>query len=184
MAERGIAPAAEAAVGAFLQRLARCLALFGGVVLAALALMTVASIIGRAFIWAGLGPVPGDFELVQAGCAVAVFSFLPWCQINRGHVSVDIVVDRFSPRKRAFFALLGDIALATAAILIAWRLYFGLLDKLAYGEETYILGMPVWYGYALSIIGAILFSIVAVYTVWRGFNEMISGQPQQSAGAH
>ncbi len=184
MAERGIAPVAEAATGAFLETLARWLALCGGVVLAAMALMTVASILGRALIWAGLGPVPGDFELVQTGCAIAVFSFLPWCQIKRGHVSVDILVNQFRPRAQAIFALLGDVALTVAAILIAWRLYDGMRDKLAYGEETFILAMPVWYGYALSLVGAVLFAIVALYTVWRGVNETISGQPHHGAGAH
>jgi len=62
-------------------------------------------------------------------------------------------------------------------------------DKLGFGykpfsvEETFILGMPTWYGYALGTIGAILFSIVSVYTVWRSVNEMLaSGKSTGSNG--
>jgi len=39
-------------------------------------------------------------------------------------------------------------------------------------ETTFILGMPTWYGYALGVVGAVLFSIVSVYTVWRDINEL------------
>ena len=56
-----IAPAAQAATGRMLTRIARALAYFGGVILAGIALMTVASITGRALVWAGLGPM-ADLE--------------------------------------------------------------------------------------------------------------------------
>lgn len=175
MASSGIAPGAEAAVGLWVERLARWLALFGGLVLAGLALMTVASIIGRAFIFAGLSPVRGDYELVQMGCAIAVFSFLPWCQLNRGHVTVDVIVDRFPARARAFLTLLGDVALFAAAVLIAWRLWLGVNDKRSYGEETYELGLQLWWGYGAAMVGAALFAVVAGYTAWRSLNEMLRG---------
>ena len=70
--------------------LARTLALLGGVVLVAMTLVTVVSIIGRAMISFGFGPVPGDYELIEAGAAFAVFAFLPWCQLMRGHATVDV----------------------------------------------------------------------------------------------
>ena len=89
----GLAPDLEARVGAVLETCAKWLALSGGVLLAGLALLTVSSVLGRAFIFIGLGPIKGDYELVEMGCAIAVFSFLPWCQLKRGHVTVDIVVD-------------------------------------------------------------------------------------------
>lgn len=175
MASTGIAPAAEAAVGVWVERLARWLALAGGVVLAALALMTVVSILGRAFIFIGLSPVKGDYELVQMGCAVAVFSFLPWCHLNRGHVTVDVLVERFPARAQAALTLLGDVALLAAAGLIAWRMQLGLADKLSYNEETYELGMPLWWGYGAAMVGAALFAVVAVFVVWRSLNALLRG---------
>ncbi|MEM7544147.1 MAG: TRAP transporter small permease [Pseudomonadota bacterium] len=176
MSEAGLAPDAERAVGNALEKAAYWLALFGGVILAAMALVTVASVIGRAFIFAGLSPIRGDYELVQMGCAIAVFSFLPWCQIKRGHVTVDIFVSGMSKRLQLFWELLGNIALATAAILIAWRLWLGTADKFSYGEETYELGLSVGWGYGLSMIGAILFAVAATYTVWRSVNELMRGE--------
>lgn len=55
---------------AFIYRLSRWAAIVGGIVLVALTLMIVASITGRALIGLGLGPVPGDFELVEMGTGV------------------------------------------------------------------------------------------------------------------
>ncbi|MFN3259045.1 MAG: TRAP transporter small permease [Pikeienuella sp.] len=180
---QGIAPGAEAALGRIFDRIAQALALLGGVTLAAVALMSVGSIGGRALSGFGLGPILGDFELVQVGCAVAVFSFLPLCVMRRGNVTVDIVVDLFPNRLRAFFSLVGDAAIVAAAWLIASRLWLGMLDKRSYGEETFILGMPVWWGYAASMAGAGFFLVVAVYAFWRGLNAMLRGA-REAGGAH
>ena len=185
----GIAPETEARVGAFLESCAKWLAYAGGALLAALALITVASVLGRAFIFIGLGPIKGDYELVEMGCAIAVFAFMPWCQLKRGHVTVDLFVDMMPMRVTLLFALLGNVALAAAATLIAWRLGAGLNEKLPQKwvgffefeknwavEETYELALPFWIGYAFAMIGAALFAIVALYTVWRSVNEAAAGQ--------
>ena len=130
-------------------------------------------------------------EADPAGCAVAVFAFLPWCQLKRGHVSVDILTDLFPRGVQDFLALVGDIAIMLCSVVIAWRLWMGLgervtwfsqpvRDVLGFGfkpfavETTFILGMPVWYGYALGFIGAMLFALVSIYTVWRSFNILSS----------
>ncbi len=175
-ATAGIAPALEARVGRAVGGVCRLLALAGGVVLTALALMTVVSIVGRGFSFAGLGPVPGDFELVEAGCAVAVFAFLPWCQYRRGHVTVDIFISRLPGRFQALLAMIGNVALSLVACLIAWRLWFGMLDKFSYGETTMILGMKLGYAYAAAVPGAAFFAVVCLYTVWRSLNETIRGR--------
>ncbi|MDP2401107.1 MAG: TRAP transporter small permease subunit, partial [Actinomycetota bacterium] len=75
----------------WIYRVARWTALFGGIVLVALTLMVVASVAGRALIGVGLGPVPGDFELVEVGVGIAIFFFMPWCYLRGGHATVDLL---------------------------------------------------------------------------------------------
>lgn len=171
----GLAPLLEARLGRVIGAVSRWLALAGGVILTGLALMTVVSIAGRSLSFAGLGPVPGDFELVEAGCAVAVFAFLPWCQYRRGHVTVDIFISRLSPRLQAVLAMVGNAALSAVACFIAWRLWFGMIDKFSYGETTMILGMKLGYAYAAALPGAAFFALVCLYSVWRSLNEAIRG---------
>lgn len=181
-------PDLEQRVGKRLSLITKWLAYCGGLALTSIALITVVSIIGRALIGFGLSPIKGDFELVEIGSAVAIFCFLPWCQLNRGHVTVDILVRTFPPRLEKFLEILGNVAIAAIAIVITWRLWMGMgervtwfsqetRDALGFGykpfsiETTFILGMPTWYGYALGVVGAALFAIVSVYTVWRDINE-------------
>src|SRR6185436_13310533 len=54
-------------------------AMAGGLILLAMAGMTLASVIGRAFF---ARPVPGDVELVQIGTAVCIALFLPYTQLR------------------------------------------------------------------------------------------------------
>lgn len=188
-----IAPRAERAVGRAAAGAARAAAYAGGLLLAGLALMTVASILGRRFSGWGLGAIPGDYELVAHGVALAVFAFLPWCHLARGHVTVDLVIDLLPPRARAAFGLLADALVALAAGIILAQLWRGFGEKLPYGsdglraalgmgarpffpETTYELEIPLWIPYGLAVLLAALFAATALYTVWRSLNWTIRGR--------
>lgn len=188
----GIAVSAEVKVERVMSRMAKAFAYFGGTMLICLAVMTVISTIGRAFVGLqiGLGPIPGDFELVEAGTAVAVFCFMSWCHLNQGHVTVDILADHLPERLNRTLVLIGNILVLMVAFVVAWRLWMGfgeqvtwfdqsLRDVLGFGYKpftnntTYILGMPVWYSYLLSFIGAAFFTIISLFTSWRALNDLL-----------
>jgi TRAP-type C4-dicarboxylate transport system permease small subunit len=188
-----LAPRAEAATGRVIAGVARWLAYGGGVILASVSLMVVISVIGRRLdgIWV-FGPITGDYELVEAGCAIAVFAFLPWCQINRGHVAVDIVVQALPARIKALSGLIGDILLAVAAFIIARQLWLAFGERFPHGSDrlravldmgprpffpqtSYELEIPTWIPYGLCVIGAGLFLVTALYTVWRSLNWTLRG---------
>lgn len=185
-----IAKSAEIRLGAQLDALTRWLAYGGGLILTGLALMTVVSILSRRLFNL---PVSGDYELVANGCALAVFAFLPYCQIRRGHVTVDILVDRLPARIKAVFGLVGDFFVAIAAMIILRQLWFGFGEKFPFGsdglrsalgmgykpffaETTYELQIPVWIPYGLALIGAGLFALVSLYCVWRALNWVLEGR--------
>ena len=152
----------------FFDGLARFTAYLGGLVLLAIVIMTCLSIGGRAIgDWLGLGPIPGDFELVEIGIGFAIFAFLPWCQIRRGHATVDILQPRFGQRVNGLIDLISDLLMFVAAVLIGWRLWQGMLDKKGYAETTFILQFPVWIAYAAALAGAAVFVAVSLYCVYR-----------------
>src|SRR5262245_10807429 len=78
-------------VATVLSELTTAAAILGGVITLAIAIAVTASVFGRNMLDEG---IPGDFEFVQMGTAIAVFAFLPFCQLRRGN----IVVDTFSLR--------------------------------------------------------------------------------------
>lgn len=158
-------------ITAVLTALSQVLALIGGLLLLAVTTLVVASVSGRALIWAGLGPVPGDFELVEAATALAVFCFLPWCQLERGHVSVDVFADMMGPRVDAALQVVFNGLMTGAAAFILWRLWAGMQDKMQYNETTFILQFPVWWGYAACAPVAAVFVLVCAWTVVRSAAE-------------
>ena len=81
--------------GRFLLKLVTYLAICGGLVLVAIVLINFISIAGRTMFGK---PLIGDFELVEMGCAVAIFSFLPLCQFKNGNVIVDFFTIKLSNR--------------------------------------------------------------------------------------
>ncbi|MGE0098436.1 MAG: TRAP transporter small permease [Hydrogenophaga sp.] len=140
----------------FVYRLAWWSAVTGGLVLVALTLMIVASVSGRALIGVGLGPVPGDFELVEVGTAIAVFFFLPWCYLRGGHATVDLLYMHMPAWARKTVVLASDFLMLGLWLLLTWKLWEGMLEKKEYLETTFILLMPIWWAYALCLVGAVI----------------------------
>ena len=175
--------------------LAKALAIVGGLVLITIVVLTCLSVIGRIFNGIGhadfvennllflvpffriFGPINGDYELVEVGIALAIFLFLPWCQLNRGHATVELFTAKFPPLINRWLALLWEVVFAATILLITWRLYVGMTDKMRYGETTFLLQMPVWWAFAACSIAAVLASLVSVYTVYLRTRETFSDQP-------
>jgi TRAP-type C4-dicarboxylate transport system permease small subunit len=52
--------------------------------------------------------------------------------------------------------LVSDVLMLAVWLLLSWRLWVGLMDKYANHETTFILQMPLWWGFALCMVGAVL----------------------------
>jgi TRAP-type C4-dicarboxylate transport system permease small subunit len=141
--------------------LARWFALTGGAVLAALAVLVVCSVVGRVVF--GL-PVPGDFEIVATGTAVAVFLCLPYCQLKRGNLLVDLFLGRWSPRVVAWLDITSALLLAGLSLLFASRMALGLRDAYVYEDVSIILGYPLWWAYPFAVASFLLLAGACVVT--------------------
>ena len=144
--------------------LAKQFAKIGGIILLALAVMTVLSVTGRAINAYGFGPIDGDFELIEHGTAFVVFCSLPYCQMRFGHVSVDVLARFFYYPLSWAIALISHIAMSVMAFIIARQLYYGLMDKYSWGETSFIIQFPVWWGYAASLPASILWVCSTIAT--------------------
>lgn len=137
-------------------RMAEWLAFTGGLLLSALALMVVASVSGRALIHLGLGPIPGDFEMVEMATAVVVFFFLPWCYLKNGHAMVDLVYMHLPVWAQRAVTIASDLLMLLTWSVLTWRLGVSLLDKFKEGETTFILQIPIWWAFAVCLFGAVM----------------------------
>ncbi|CUH87075.1 Tripartite ATP-independent periplasmic transporters, DctQ component [Phaeobacter sp. CECT 5382] len=177
--------------------LARSMAILGGMVLSLLIILTCLSIIGRLlngflhgdmmqaiapgfsnWMITWVGPINGDFELVEAGVAFAIFAFLPLCQITVGHASVDVVADAFPRGVKRFLRMVTELLFAAALILIAWRLAAGTISKFGNGETSFLLEFKVWWAYGASLFGAVIAAIVGAYMGAMRTIEFFTGRIQ------
>lgn len=161
----------------YVDKLARLFALAGGIVLICLVALTIMSVAGRTINAYGLGPIMGDFELVEHGTAFVVFCSLPLCQMRYGHVAVDVLSRQFPYFVAWGCAALSQLGLLVASILVSRQLYFGLQDKLNWGETSFILQLPVWWGYAAAFPATILWVITAAVTSWSVISGLKQRQP-------
>ena len=178
--------------------LAKVLAIVGGSVLCCLIAITCLSVFGRflntlghtAFIaeylqflersLQGFGPINGDYELVEAGVAFAIFCFLPWCQLKRGHASVELLSSVLPRSIDRLLTFLWELLFAAVLVLLTWRLGIGMGDKMRYEETTFLLQMPIWWAYAACLFAGVIASLIAVYSSWLRLQELAGARKPDS----
>ncbi len=179
-----------------MESLARVFALLGGAVLVLLIIMTslsiagrslnsilhadwvmsIAPVLARSLLDLGIGPINGDFELVEAGMAFSIFAFLPICQIHGAHATVDIFTSTLPPRANRVLRGVTEAIFAAILVLIAWKLTEGTASKFRSGQTSLLLEFPVWWAYALSLVAAWVAAVVGVYVAVQRLREMMSGE--------
>ena len=154
----------EVRLDAAIERVGRAAAMAGGLLLIGIVAMTVISVVGR---YAFNAPIPGDYEITELVCGVAVFAFFPYCHLRNANIVVEFFTARLSPRRKTVLDTLHNFAFTAVAGLIAWRLLVGGLHKLADEETTLFLDIPIYWGYFPALLGAGLLAVVCVWVLWR-----------------
>ncbi len=188
-----------------IQSLARVTALAGGIVLIGLIVLTTLSIIGRSVnkffhtdffdqtltglsqwvIDIGVGEINGSYELLEAGVAFAIFSFLPICQLYGSHATVDVFTSFLSRRSNRWIVAFWEVILAAAIILIVAQLYGGMERYIRNGQTTLFLQFPVWWSYAASFAAGVVACITAVYCAFIRITEAVKDDnilPSEAGG--
>jgi len=155
--------------GSLLDALARLCAVFAGALLTAITLMTCASLIGRNTTgWT----VVGDFELTGAAVGAAIALFMPWCQLQRGHVMVDFFTAKASRATQDRLDRVGALLLAALMGLMAWRSAIGGLAAWRSNAGSMIVGFPDWVVHAAMVPPLALTAVIGLVQAVRGFGPL------------
>jgi TRAP-type C4-dicarboxylate transport system permease small subunit len=149
-----------------LERLCRWLAVLGGIAILAAVGVTVVSVTGRYLLGR---PIVGDTELVAMLTAMAVSLFLPYCQLRRGNVSVDVFTQRARPAIRETLDALGCLLLALAFAVLAWRVAVGGTDMWRYNDQSTMLALPTWWAFAVMAPAFALTALAGLVTAGRAY---------------
>jgi TRAP-type C4-dicarboxylate transport system permease small subunit len=108
---------------------------------AAMALLIVYAVLMRAV----ATPVAGEHELIQLMMVAMVMLGLAYTQQQQSHITIGLLVDRFSPRWQAAVDLLGALLVLTSCGVIGWA---NLLVAVDYATEmpmsTDFLSIPLY----------------------------------------
>lgn len=148
-------------------------ALAGGFVTAALAVMTAASAVSNLLFAA---PFAADYELVKNFIGVAIFMFLPYCQLVGANVTVDIFTEGMSDTKKAAMALFSSIFAGCFAALLLRQMSLGFMSYVRYPEVTPVLGLPLWTAFPPMLVSLFLLLIASLLTALDGL-WTIRGRP-------
>lgn len=149
-----------------LQGLGKVAAVMAAAVLAVMMLLTVTDVVGRYFF---NSPIKGTWEIVGLLLICAGTWGLAYCQIQRGHISITVLVQRFSRRWQAavhsFTYLIGLVGFS----VISWRMF--LLAKkyflMSRGNVTDTLELP-YAPFMLSLsIGAGIMALILIVDLVR-----------------
>ncbi|MEN8710489.1 MAG: TRAP transporter small permease subunit [Paracoccaceae bacterium] len=165
------------------RRLSQGLAILGGCVLIGFALVICVSVIGMTVLdlakalglkaWmkdAGLGwigPIQGDYEIVEMGMAWAIFAFLPITTATMAHARVEVMTTSFAGWVQRALDMFWMSVMAAVMIFIAERLFMGLISKLASGDQTFLLQIPLWWGYLGAFALSVMVALIEVYCALR-----------------
>jgi len=159
--------------GRALYRLCTWLAIFGGFLACAMAILVTVSVTGRYLFSA---PVPGDYDLVGIIAGCAVFAFLPYCQIRRGNVVVDFFTTGVPARGKALLDAVGSLFYLLIALIFTWRMYYGMLELRNNHEVIAAFNFFRWWTMPLNIVCMAVLIVVIFYTLTRDIHDVKTGQ--------
>lgn len=156
---------------AFLAAVIRWWALLGGVVTLALAFMTALGAISNILFDK---PFAADYELVKHFIAIAIFMFLPYCQLTGSNVTVDIFTEGMSARGKSAMVAFSSLFAIAFSVLLLVQMYAGFLSYMAYPEVTPVLHLPLWTAFPPILVSLALLLIASLITLaegWHGFRH-------------
>ena len=141
----------------------RILVLLAGTFLVGMVVLTCANILLR-IVWV---PVRGTFELMGfAGALVTAFA-LGYTQIKKGHISVDVLVETFSPRLRRLLGYINNVICCAFFVLAAWQLAVKAGTLRATGEVTETLRI-IYYPFTYAVaLGCFVLALVLLTDIVR-----------------
>ena len=158
---------------ALLGRIAVWWALLGGVLLFAIVFVTVTNVGGFALdrvarLFGGtVYGLPGYEDFVRLAISAAALMLLPYCQLVRGHVAVDLFADMAPRRVQKVLDTFSLAAMGVLALFLAYWMTIGMVETRHDGALSRVLSWPEWPFYLPGIVSLLLWAAVAAVQLFE-----------------
>lgn len=160
-----------------IERTTTCWALLGGLILLAIVVVTVTNAAAFALDKAArlldgtVSGLPGYEDFVRLAISAAALMLLPYCQLRRGHVVVDLFAGMLPHAVQQALTRISLTAMASLALFLAWWMVLGMRETLADGALSRVLGWPEWPFYLPGIASLVLWAAVAAQQAIEGEDD-------------
>lgn len=140
------------------------------VALSFMILLTVADVILRYF----KRPIIGTYEMVALSGAVIIGFSLPFTSVMKGHVSVDLLTLKLSPKRRKISNSITKCLGIVLFLVIGWNLVILGMDFHKVGEVTPTRHLPIYpvlYGIGICCFFESLVLLCDIVKILRGKYE-------------
>ncbi len=134
-------------------------------------LVIVANILMRAW-WK---PLTGSYELVEILGAILLSMGVAYCAMQKSHVAMTFLVERMSPRNKAWTELGTNLISCLFLSLIAWGMLKHSARMYHRGLSTTALDLPLYPIYYLVAFGLIVLVLVALLELVKSLLLIIRG---------
>jgi TRAP-type C4-dicarboxylate transport system permease small subunit len=132
-------------------------------------LLTCADVVLRLF----GHPILGTYEMIGFLGSIVVSFSMAYTSLEKGHVSVEILVERLPGRLQMVIDTIGSFISTVLFGLISWQSAIYALDLKHSGEVSMTLQMPI-YPFLLGMaVGCAMLSLVLVVEMLRSMRRMV-----------
>lgn len=144
-----------------------------GAALIAMMLVTVYDVILRF----GFGmSLSGAFEMSEFTLAFVAPLALVYCEKERHHISVDLIVQNFPQRAQLWIDLVASLLAALIYILVAWQCWINIFQNKMDQLTSPVLLWPVWLFTIPSAIGFFLLFLTLFIHIFRLIDKIGKGE--------
>lgn len=141
--------------------------------------LTVGDVIGRYLVGRLpiFQPIPGTFELTEFLLVIIVLSAIGYGQVKGEHISIDVLVSRFSPRVRAIIDSINYLLMLAIFALVTWQ-SIGYAQRLfASNDVSGVLRLPVYPFVIVVAIGSFTFCLAMLASLLRSLDKVVRNEP-------
>ena len=153
-----------------LLRVSKILSYIGGAALTFMMFLTVADVLLRA----GGRPILGTYEMVALSLAIVIGFTIPRVSLDRGHVYMEILLDRLSKRNRAIMNTFTRVLCIVLFAIIGYNLFLIGNEFHTAGEVSSTLKIPFFplpYFVGVCCFIECFVFIFDIANIWRGRYE-------------
>jgi TRAP-type C4-dicarboxylate transport system permease small subunit len=110
---------------------------------------------------------PGYEDFVRLMVSASVLMLFPYCQLRRGHVAVDLFVERMPLAVQRAIDLVSLLGMTLLVLFLLYWMAIGMAETRADHAVSRVLGWPEWPFYLPGLISLALWALVAALDAVR-----------------